>query len=90
MNYSTVDGKVINDAGDIAIAYYQTIPHTLKVNSRDYVFAVKRNICMAWIKAEDVDTVLGIYKTCCGNNRRIVYRLEHETHVRRFVENVER
>lgn len=90
MSYQTVEDRVINENGEIAVAYYQTIPHVLEVHKKEYAFVVKRNICMAWINPEDIDAVLGVVKTCCGNQRRTVYRLEHETHVKRWVDNVER
>lgn len=90
MNYKTVDDRVINDKGEIAVAYYQTIPHHLKVNGVIYGFDVRRNICMAWIKPEHLDTVLSQIKTCCGGNRRTIYRLEHQAHVRRWLGESER
>ena len=85
MAYSTIDGKVINDAGEIAVAYYQTIPHVVTVYNYGYAFTVNANICMAWIKPEHLDSVLDIVKRCCGNNSKHVYRLEHEAHVRRWL-----
>lgn len=88
--YQTVDDRVVNEKGEVAVAYYQTIPHYLKVNGTNYGFDVKRNICMAWIKPSDVDIVLSQTKSCCGGQKRTVYRLEHEVHVRRFMENLER
>ena len=88
--YKTVQNKVINEKGEIAVAYYQTIPHRMKVDGIVYGFDVRRNICMAWIKPEHLNAVLSTVKTCCGGQRHNVYRLEHETHVRRFMENVER
>lgn len=70
--------------GYTAIAYYQTIPHTLKVNGYEYAFVVKANICMAWIKNEDVQVVLSTTKVCCGGHRNTVYRLANENDIRRW------
>ena len=88
--YKTVNDRVVNEKGEIAVAYYQTIPHYLKVNGTTYGFAVNRNICLAWIKPEDINMVLSTAKACCGGQKRTVYRLEHEAHVRRFVDGAER
>lgn len=82
--YQVIDGKVVNDAGEVAVAYYQTIPHVVGVSGYEYAFSVKANICLAWIKPEHVDRILAIKKNCCGNNSRYVYRLEILDHVRRW------
>jgi hypothetical protein len=63
--------------GLVAIRYYQTLPHVVGVGgdkSRvEYAFVVKNNICIGWVKPEDVDKVLAVTKNCCGNNRKQVY-----------------
>lgn len=82
--YQVIDGQVVNDAGEIAVSYYQTIPHTIIVSGYEYAFTVTANICMAWIKPEHVDKILGIRKACCGNSPKQVYRLEILDHVRRW------
>jgi hypothetical protein len=45
--------------GLVAIRYYQTLPHVVGVGgdkSRvEYAFVVKNNICIGWVKPEDVD-----------------------------------
>lgn len=90
MNYYTENGRVYNSNGEVAVRYYTTVPHNLKVNGKTYSFSVSRNICMAWISPEDVDAVLAVIKTCCNNIPRQVYRLEHEAHVRRWMGDAER
>lgn len=72
-------------SGDnVAIAYYQTIPHVVSVQGSEYAFAVRANICMAWIPMQHMDAVLNITKQCCGGNRNKVYRLANESDVRRW------
>jgi len=70
--------------GQVAIDYYQTIPHVVQVNRNEYAFVVRADICMAWIKEEDVNAILSVTKQCCGGNRNTVYRLANENDVRRW------
>lgn len=71
---------VKNDRGDVALVYYQTIPQHVRVNKHDYIFTVRRNICLAWVKESDVDAILAITKKCgCGSGpKRGVYRYASE------------
>jgi len=75
---------MITQDGKVAVAYYQTIPHAIKVNEYTYAFVVRANICMAWVSENDVDAVLRITKTCCGGHRKVVYRFANENDVRRW------
>ena len=75
---------MIEQDGKVAIAYYQTIPHVIQVNGNEYAFVVKADICMAWILLDDYQQVLSITKTCCGNQKRTVYRFANESDVRRW------
>lgn len=83
--YRVINDRVVNDAGEVAVSYYQTIPHVIGVSGYEYAFRVSANICMAWIKPDHVDKILGIRKACCGNSPKAVYRLEIESHVRRWI-----
>lgn len=58
----------------VAICYYQTIPHIIKVIDAEYAFSVRNNICLSYVKPEHVDTVLNMKKTCCGGNKKKIYR----------------
>lgn len=69
---------ITNDQGQVAIKYYQTIPHVLRVGGKEYAFVVKARICMAWIDAGNVNTVLSVKKNCCGNNSKTVYSYANE------------
>lgn len=75
---------MIEQDGKIAIAYYQTIPHVIKVNGINYAFTVKANICMAWVDQENSDAVLRVVKDCCGGRKNTVYRYANESDVRRW------
>ena len=85
----TIDGRVVNDFGKVAVKYFQPLNNDLKVNGKTYSFKVKKSISIAWIEPEDVDAVLNVVKECCGGNRMRVYKLEHETHVRRWLNWIE-
>ena len=89
MEISTIDGKVVNDSGQVAIKYFQPIPQTLQINGRIYTFAVRKSLSIAWVEPQDVGAVLNVVKECCGGNRQRVYRLEHEMHVKRWLNWIE-
>lgn len=67
-----------------AVRYFQEVEHKVKVGQDTYVFAVKKNICMAWVKNEHVNAVLGLTKICCGGNKRHPYRLAEDSAVSRW------
>ena len=73
---------ITNDAGQVAISKYITIPEAIKVNGYTYAFIVKNNVCMAWIKEEDVPAVLAIKKRCCGNHNNPKFRYATDSQVR--------
>jgi len=89
MEIQTIDGRVVNDKGQVAVKYFQPMSQTLKMRSRTYVFQVKKSLSIAWIEPEDVEEVLSVTKVCCGGNRNKVYRLEHEMHVKRWLNWIE-
>jgi len=89
MEFSTVGDRVVNDAGQVAVKYFQPLDQELRIGSKAYYFRVKKSISIAWIDAEDVEKVLNTVKECCGGNRMRVYKLEHETHVKRWLNLIE-
>lgn len=89
MEFSTVGDRVVNDAGQVAVKYFQPIDQFLKIGSKTYHFKTMKSLSIAWIDAEDVDSVLNVVKECCGGNRMRVFRLEHETHVKRWLNLIE-
>ena len=77
---------ITNENNQIAIKYFQTIPHAIRVRDYDYAFIVRANICMAWINSEHVDTVLAMKRRkCCGNGGGAEYRYANESDVRRWI-----
>jgi len=89
MEFSTIGDRVVNDAGQVAVKYFQPLDQDLRIRNKTYSFRVKKSISLAWIDAEDVDDVLNVVKECCGGNRMRVYKLEHETHVKRWLNLIE-
>lgn len=77
---------MITDAnGNVALKYYQTIPHVVAISDQtSYAFAVRANICLAWVRPDHVEKMLNKTKVCCGGNRKKVYFLANENDVRRW------
>jgi hypothetical protein len=71
-----------NDAGFVAMKYFQQVPQRVQIGKSEYRFEVKRNICMAWVQEEHVGAVLDIVRSCCGGHRNKPYRLANEADVR--------
>jgi len=67
----------------VAVRYYQTIPKKITIGGETYIFSVRANISLCWVKPEHVDRMLATKKTCCGNSRKRVFFLADETHIRR-------
>ena len=89
MEIRTVDGKVVNENGQVAVKYFQPLNKTIQIRGKTYFFKVMKSLSIAWIDEEDVDDVLNIVQECCGGNRNRVFRLEHETHVKRWLNIIE-
>ena len=89
MEFATVGDRVVNDAGQVAVKYFQPLDQDLKIRDKTYHFRVKKSLSIAWVDTEDVDSVLNVVKECCGGNRMRVFRLEHETHVKRWLNLIE-
>lgn len=71
-----------NSSGDVAMTYYQnTGYHAQLGNGHEYLFVTHRNVCMAWVKEEDVQKMLAVVKTCCGGNTRPIFRLSSQQEV---------
>lgn len=72
-----------NDAGEVALCYYQTTNPLVEVNGRGYKFITRANICLAWVKPEDAPKILEMRGGCCGG-KRPVFRVASEDDVRRW------
>ena len=68
---------ITNPDGFVAVRYYQTLPHVVGVggerNRTEYAFVVQNNLCIGWVRPEDVNKVIAITKNCCGNNHKQIY-----------------
>ena len=73
-----------NDAGLVAMRYFQLVPQRIKVGGESYYFDVRACVCMCWVKEEHVEEILRIVKTCCGGNKHRSYRFANEMEVRRW------
>jgi len=67
----------------VAVRYYQTIPKHVRIGEETYIFSVRHNISLCWVKPEHVDRMLDKKKSCCGGNKRRVFSLADEVHIRR-------
>lgn len=73
-----------NEQGQIALRYYTTTPHVIRARGIDYAFIVRANICLCWVNADAVNTVLAMKHHCCGNNYNQAYFYANESAVRRW------
>lgn len=64
---------ITNDAGQIAIRYYQPAQVVVKrtPSGKQYFFDVKRGVSMAWIDQSDVDDILTRRGGCCNKRRQL-------------------
>ena len=81
-------GFISND-GQVAIKYYQSIPHLWppSPDKGKYAFRVRANICMSWIPEAEAQAVLDTLGGCCGEKKKGVYRPANESDVRRWTNN---
>ena len=70
----------------VAIQFYQSIPKLVTVSGEQYVFVVKANISLAWIKPEHVDSILKLKKHCCAGQTKPAFHLANEDHIRRWAQ----
>ena len=80
----TYDIMVTNEDGWVALKRYQTINKLVTVGDDQYAFQTRYHICLAWVKPEHVDQVLGIMKQCCGGGKKPMFTYASETDVKRW------
>ena len=92
MSYTEINGKIVNDNGEIAISYYTTIQRVVRMPDKtEYVFVPKRHVCMAWIKPQHIDYILQQTKACCGGKNSVpAYRYTSISNVRIWSGDAER
>jgi hypothetical protein len=62
----------------VAVQHRTSNPVTVKIdrNGNLYSFVPKHNVSLAWIRPEDLDSILAIQeKVCCGNNKALKFHL---------------
>lgn len=60
-----------DNAGNVAVVFKQSIQKYIKIGNNEYVFIPNRNISLAWVKKEDVDTILSITGNCNCPNKHL-------------------
>ncbi len=75
---------VRNAQGEIAMRYKQQQRVMVKCGAVYYVFSMQNNICLAWVKEEDVPCILAVKGGCCGEKRAGVIQFATETQARRW------
>lgn len=64
------------------IVYYQPIQKLVRVQDERYVFVVRRNISLAYIDPEHVQSILDMRGGCCGQSRTGIFREATEQEIR--------
>lgn len=67
---------ITNDAGQVAIAYYQPSQAFVGGNrvpsGKDYVFVTRyKGVCMSWVDPGDVEAILSMRGGCCGSRKQL-------------------
>jgi hypothetical protein len=59
---------VENDTGEVAMRHWTSNGVNQIVGERVYCFRPQHNVCLAWVKEEDVAYLLSLRaKACCGS-----------------------
>jgi len=74
-----------NASGQIAVRRYRVNKKRVILGNKIYHFIPRHNICLAWVDPEDVDAVLSIRYSCCGNSKKPEFHLASEIDVRRHL-----
>lgn len=77
MSYQSIDGKVVNDAGMIAVEHQDSNPANITVGGTTYVFLPRHNVSLAWVYPEHLDKLLAVKKrdTGCNCGNRVKFHL---------------
>lgn len=60
---------ITNEAGQVAMVYYQPIPGLRE----GYFFDVKHGVAMSWVNPQDVGRLLAVRAGCCGGQRQAIF-----------------
>ncbi len=73
---------ITNASGEIAITYYQPTGKYIRLgNGHEYVFRTTRDVCLAWIRPEDVEAILQVVRECCGGSKHKICRYSSQQEV---------
>lgn len=83
---------ILNASGEVALKYYpptQILVQNVPSGTDGYLFTIRADISLAWVKPEDVDNILARKgaKPCCPGNTLKPYRFANEADVRRWQNN---
>jgi len=82
--FATPDHAIRNDAGEVAMKYGKEQRLLVRCGTYDYVFAMRANISMSWIKPEDVPCIRRVKGGCCGPKKPGIIVFANESDVRRW------
>jgi len=68
----------------VAVKHYLATPKTVKVGEVEYNFVVRAYISLAWIRPEHIDAIFSMRKTCCGGQKKRIFRWAGEDDIRRW------
>ena len=75
---------ITNPQGDVAVKYRRQQRVMLACHGSHYVFTMRANISLCWVKPGDVDCVLGTKGGCCGQKKPGIFALANESDARRW------
>lgn len=71
-----------NEAGQVALAYFQPSPKMVTVGKTSYVFTPQFAVSLAWVDEKDVAALLAMKKECCGGSENPMFRYATDGQVR--------
>lgn len=79
---------ITNDAGQVALKYYQPAQVLAQQTptGAGYAFAVRANIAMSWVHPDDVENLLArrVGCNCGGSRKKQAFSYANESDVRRW------
>lgn len=85
MGYTVENGRMVNEAGEVALRWNVLTTKQVFVHGREYIFSIIANISLCWVKPEDVEAVLAIRTVCCGGTQNQSCHLANELDVKRWL-----
>jgi len=71
MKYYSDGSKVVREDGYVALQHRNSNPTAHKIGDTVYQFAAKKNVSMAWVAPEHVDSMLmEKARICCGQTSK--------------------